>query len=379
MFNLLGNFSEKTGEILHKHKVTRTLCFALWKASDTLFWQPIRVAKKAPFIRAQVDMKDFMGLVIGVLLLFSVLPSIYLFGLFTVLPKIIFSFICGVFIVDVGWVIVTGEEDINEGAFVTCLFIPLIFPPFAPLWIIGLASAIAILIRNIFGGVGKNIWNPALLARLIITLSFALFVSSGWEEPFWGIPTIDSVINDVDTVTSATPLFVFKDSGQITSHWQLLTGQTPGCLGETCRITLILGGLLLCWTGIANWRIPLSYLGSVAVLSAALHYGLNMERVAPPIFQLLSGGLLLGAFFMATDPVTAPYSHFGKWVFGIGCGSLTVLLRTFGPFPEAVMFSILTMNTLKTPLDWVILQLHLRIRKPRQTGKPRDNEKGVAQ
>lgn len=371
MFNFFGNLSQKTGAIIEQRRITKIFFFALWKAADTLLWQPLETAKKAPFIRSKIDMKDFMGLVVLLLLFTSVLPAIYFFGWQTVLPRIAISFICGVFIVDVGWAIIIREKDINEGAFVTCTLVPLIFPPLTPLWVIGLASALAILIRNVFGGVGKNIWNPALLARLIIMVSFALTVSTGWKEPFWGIPTQESLrfgvkmsdpAQGVQAITRATPLVEFQNSGYITPWWQLLFGKASGCLGETCRAALLLGGIILCLTKVANWRIPLSFFGSAAALTALMNFW-SIGKTTPVEFQLLSGGLVLGALFMATDPVTAPSSHFGKWIFGMGCGGLTVLLRRFTSFPEAVMFSILIMNTFKSPLDWIILQWRLRTRK----------------
>lgn len=371
MFNFFGSLSQKTGKTIEQNKIAKIFFFALWKATDTLLWQPIETAKKAPFIRSKIDMKDFMGLVVLLLVVTSVCPAIYFFGWQTVLPRIAISFICGVFIIDVGWTIIVREKNINEGAFVTCILVPLIFPPLAPLWVIGLASALAILIRNISGGVGNNIWNPALLARLLIMVNFALTVSTGWKEPFWGIPTQESLrygarLNDpatgVHAITRATPLVEFQNSGYITPWWQLLLGKVSGCLGETCRAALILGGIILCLTKVANWRIPLSFLGSVAGFTAIMNFW-GAGKVAPIEFQLLSGGLVLGAFFMATDPVTAPGSHFGKWIFGIGCGGFTVLLRRFTSFPETIMFSILIMNTFKTPLDWIILQWRLRLKK----------------
>lgn len=364
MLKFVSNLSRKTGKIIAKNRIANTFCFALWKATDTLLFQPIEAAKKAPFIRSRVDMKDFMGIVVAVLVIFSVFPAIYFFGWQTVIPRILISFICGVFITDVGWAIAAKEKDINEGAFVTCMIIPLIFPPLTPLWVIGAASAIAILIRNIFGGVGRNIWNPALLARVIIVVSFAMFAASGWKEPFLEVPTQDSLRYGVDAITSATPLTQYKETGQLTPALDLLLGKTSGCLGETCRISLLVGGLILCLAKVANWRIPLSILVSVALFSYLFNLW-GMENIAPPTFQLLSGGLIFGAFFMATDPVTAPYSHFGKWIFGISCGLLIVFLRAFGPFPEAVMFSILVMNLAKIPLDWIIKQFALRMRKGR--------------
>jgi Na+-transporting NADH:ubiquinone oxidoreductase subunit B/electron transport complex protein RnfD len=277
-----------------------------------------------------------------------------------VVPKIIVSFVVGVFIVDVIWVILAKEERINEGGFVTCLFIPAFLPPQAPLWLIGVGAAVSIIFRNILGGVGHNLVNPALFGRLILTICFPTMVVSGWQEPNIGIPTIQTLINGVDAVTHATPLIHYKETGEVTSYLSLLFGASTGSLGETCRIAIIAAGIWLCKMRIANWRIPVAYLSSAVVFSAIFSLTLG-ETMVPPMLQLLSGGLIFGAFFMATDPVTTTYSQAGKWVFSIGCGFLTVVIRNFTPVPEGVMYAILFMNLVGVPIQSIILKIKYRV------------------
>ena len=319
---------------------------ALFEAFDGLIRGSKETAKTQPFIRNPMDIKQFMGGILVALVLGWVLPSIYFFGFLCVVPKIIVSFVVGVFIVDVLWVILAKEERINEGGFVTCLFIPAFLPPQAPLWLIGVGAAVSIIFRNITGGVGMNLLNPALFGRLILTICFPTMVVSGWQEPFLGIPTIQ-------------PLLVYKEAGEVTSYISLLFGTNTGSLGETCRVALIIAGVWLCKKRIANWRIPVAYLGSVFIFSALFFYIIG-ETMAPPMLQLLSGGLIFGAFFMATDPITTTYTQIGKWIFSIGCGFITVVIRNFTPIPEGVMYAILFMNLVGVPIQSIILKIKYR-------------------
>ena len=192
-------------------------------------------------------------------------------------------------------------------------------------------SVVAIVVvKQMFGGIGNNFVNPALTARIILLSSFPSAMTT-WAKPFY--------YNEgaVDAVTCATPLALYAN-GQITPTKDLLLGTTGGCLGETCAVALIIGGVYLMLRRVISPVVPLTYLSVVALLSLLL--GQNV------IFELLSGGLLLGAFFMATDYTTSPITTKGKFVFAVGCGILTFLIRTFANLPEGVSFSILIMNIL---------------------------------
>jgi electron transport complex protein RnfD len=192
--------------------------------------------------------------------------------------------------------------------------------------VVGAVVAIS-LGKQIYGGLGANPFNPALIGRVFLMITFTTPMTT------W--------INPVDGTTGATPLSLLKMQGIVTDYAKLFFGNIGGSLGETSAFLIIVGGLYLIYKGYVDWRIPVSYLGSVAILSVILGQD--------PIFHLLSGGLMLGAFFMATDMVTTPLSRFGKIIFGVGAGFFTVLIRFYGGYPEGVSFSILLMNAF-TPL-----------------------------
>ncbi|MEP9410096.1 MAG: RnfABCDGE type electron transport complex subunit D [Candidatus Brocadia sp.] len=333
---------------------------ALFGAFDGLLRGPKETAHTQPFIRNNYDVKRFMGAVLVALVVGWVLPAVYFYGWQSVATKLLVSFVIGIFVVDVIWAIVAREEHISEGGFVSCLFIPAILPPQAPLWLIGLGAAFAIIFRNILGGVGNNLVNPALFSRLFLTICFPALLVTGYQTPFAGMPDLHSFRYGLDAVTHATPFTAFKTSGETTSYLSLLLGTANGSMGETCRLALILSGLWLIKMRVANWRIPVSYLGSVFILS--VFFSLILGRtVAPPIFQLLSGGLILGAFFMATDPITTTYNQTAKWIFGAGCGLITVLIRNFTTLPEGVMYSILLMNLIAIPIQSLMVKIRYRV------------------
>jgi len=196
--------------------------------------------------------------------------------------------------------------------------------------------------KEVFGGTGRNIFNPALVGRLFVTIAFPEMMSSTWKLPY------------ADAVSAATPLSVWKSTHVAAPIMDLLMGNVAGSMGETFRIGIILGGLFLILTRVANWRVPLTYLLSVAVFSLVGNLAIP-GSVAPPEMQLLTGGLLFGAFFMATDPVTSPMTGGGKYAFGAVAGLLTVLIRSFSGFTEGVMFSIVFLNALTPLIDHVVL------------------------
>ncbi len=221
-------------------------------------------------------------------------------------------------------------------AVVTGLLLALNMPPEIPIWIPALGSAIAIVIvKGIFGGLGQNFANPAITARIVLMVSFPTLMTA-WTEAFaWK--------NVTDTVSSATPLTA-PDSYSLTS---LFLGTRPGCIGETCSILLIVGGLYLVARRVISPMIPVSFVGTVGLLTFL--FSLNMgapTAVYTACKAVMSGGLLLGAIFMATDYVTSPTYKWGKLIFGIGCGIITFVIRRFGSLPEGVSFSILLMNVL---------------------------------
>lgn len=238
---------------------------------------------------------------------------------------------------------------IKDGsAVLTGLLLALILPPATSWYAVSLGTIFAILIgKQLFGGLGANIFNPALIGRAFLVAAYPKMLTT-FLQPF-----------HVDTISSATPLALRKFSAVITPTMELFWGNIPGSLGETSAICLIIGGIYLLIRRAADWRIPLSLL-LTTILTAAIFYRINPAN-GSPLFHLFSGGLLLGAFFMATDPVTTPVTKKGRYIFGIGCGVLIMVLRYFSGFPEGVMYSILFANAF-TPLI-------NRYTKPPQFGK----------
>ncbi|MBQ5332232.1 MAG: RnfABCDGE type electron transport complex subunit D [Oscillospiraceae bacterium] len=216
-------------------------------------------------------------------------------------------------------------------AAVTGLLLGMNLPPeINPLFgVIGSFVAIGIT-KQLFGGIGQNFANPAIVGRIVLMLSFTGHMSR-WSAPFY-------YKNTADAVTTATPL-VTKDA----DYLSLFLGTTGGCIGETCALALIIGGLFLMFTRIITPHAPFAFIGTVALLT--------FLAGDDPLYAILSGGLMLGAFFMATDYATTPLTGKGKLIFGIGCGVLTFAIRKFGSYPEGVSFSILLMNLLVPYID----------------------------
>ena len=211
------------------------------------------------------------------------------------------------------------------------------------------------LIKQMFGGIGQNFVNPALTARIILLNSFPSRMTH-WVQPFDYAATADAV-------TTATPLGILKEGGgELPSYLDLFLGNTGGCLGETCALAILLGGVYLIARRVISPVIPVTYLATVAALS--------MMMGRDPLFDLLSGGLLLGAFFMATDYTTSPLYFWGRIVFAFGCGLVTMLIREFGSLPEGVSYSIILMNILTPLIERAI--------KPHPFGAPKKQKKGGA-
>lgn len=222
-------------------------------------------------------------------------------------------------------------------AVITGLLLAFCVPPHLPLWMAALGSIFSIVIaKHLFGGLGQNIFNPALIGRAFLLASFPVAMTT-WSSP-------------LDGMTTASPLGIMKEAtGQaLPSLGELFLGSVSGSIGETSALALLLGGVYLLYRGHIDWRIPGTFLGTVFVLTA-IAGAVNGEGLWYPFFHLCAGGLFLGAFFMATDWVTSPVTKLGRLIFGSGCGVLVVLIRLKGGYPEGVAYSILLMNVV-TPL-----------------------------
>lgn len=321
-----------------------TLLRPLVNAADSMFFRGVEVTEGAPHIRDGVNLKRMFIFVV-----FAAMPSalagIYLFGMRVIL------FILISYVVGIGVEVVFAalrKEEISEGAFVTCILYPLTLPPDLPLWMVALGIFVGTMFgKEVFGGTGFNIFNPALVGRMFLYICFPAAMTSNWLEPLG------------DAITTATPLALFKSSGDLVSYGNLFWGNVSGSVGETSAFLIIIGGLFLIITRVADWRIPVSYLGSAALFAFIFH-GMNPTLFSPVLFQLLSGGLLFGAFFMATDPVSSPFTKEGRWLFGFLCGFLTILIRGVSGYIEGVMFAILFMNIFSSIIDHMALSMRYR-------------------
>ena len=252
---------------------------------------------------------------------------------------------------EMGYCKLVGRENPTGdfSAVVTGLLLAFNMPAGLPWWMAVVGSFVAIVVvKQLFGGMGYNFANPAIVGRIAMALGYTGAMTS------YVFPN-----NGIDALASATPLAVASEVGSA-GYMTLLIGKHGGVLGETCAVTILLGGLYLIWTKVISPVIPVTYLATAAVLSVC--FGMD------PIYQLLSGGLMLGAFFMATDYVTSPTTDKGKVVFGIGLGLITMLIRRFGTMNEGVSFAILLMNLVVPYIDVLTRQDKLGIAKVKKGG-----------
>jgi electron transport complex protein RnfD len=289
------------------------------------------IVSPAPHIRFKATTSRIMLDVI-IALLPALIFAIYIFG-----PRAaLVTGVCVISCVFFEWTfekILKRKNTINDlSAVITGMLLAYNLPVTIPVWqaIFGSFTAI-ILVKQLYGGLGKNFANPAITARIVMFLAFPVTMTT-WAIPFaWK--------NAADVITGATPLaLLFKGQTDTLVTSDLFLGFHGGCLGEVSCAALLLGGLYLIIRGVISWHTPVSFIAVVFALTALA--GAN------PFQHIFSGGLFLGAIFMATDYVTSPQTNSGRVVFGIGCGLLTVLIRLFGSYPEGVSFSILIMNTL---------------------------------
>ncbi len=298
------------------------------------------VVSVSPHLRDNVNTQTVMRGVFAALFP-AILASVYLFG-WRAAQAIGVSVAVSLLTEVLSRLVSKREVTVRDGsAAVTGVLFAFVIPPQTPLWMVALGAFLAIfLVKQLFGGLGYNIFNPALTARAVLLSSFPVAMTS-WIKPVLSLGAVDAV-------SAASALGIVKEAARSGvpaempyGYMDLLLGNIPGSLGETCKIALLLGAAFLLIRGIVNWRIPLTFIGSVALLSFIVG--------RDPLFEVLSGGLILGAFFMATDYVTSPTTANGRLIFGTGCGIIAFLIRNYGGFPEGVCYSILFMNCL-TPL-----------------------------
>ena len=301
----------------------------------------------SPHVHSQFTTRNIMGMVIYALLPAGIM-GVYFLGLRAL--GVIAACVLACVLSEWCWqkfVMHTKTTIGDLSAVVTGLLLAYNLPPAIPIWMAVVGSVFAIIIvKQFYGGIGCNIVNPALAARAMMLISWPTAMTT-WT---------------LNGISGPTPLAAMK-AGTISgmpSMFDLLTGNMAGCIGETSSILLILGGAYLVWEGVISARIPLTYILSTAILAALFKHGGGMF----PVHEMLTGGLLIGAIFMATDYTTSPMSEKGQYIYAAGCALLTALIRTWGGYPEGVSFSILIMNITVPLID--------RYTSPRILGAPKN-------
>ncbi|MGD9638316.1 MAG: RnfABCDGE type electron transport complex subunit D [Alphaproteobacteria bacterium] len=306
------------------------------------------IVSTSPHIKSDVSTSKIMfGVVIA--LIPAIIAALAFFGMGAVKVIVVSVLSCVIFEYLIQKMLFKQENiSIKDGsAIISGLLLAFNLPAIVPLWTVVVGALVTIGVAKMsFGGLGKNPFNPAIVGRLFLMISFPSYMST------WGVPRLLDFSN-TDAQTGATTLGVIKEAvanGQsltdvnLPSYWDLFVGQIGGSLGEVSALALLLGGIYMLIRKIISWHIPVAYLGTVAFISLLLWY-YDPTKFADPIVHLISGGVMLGAIFMATDYATSPMYSKGKIVFGIGCGLLTISIRNFGAYPEGVAFSILIMNS----------------------------------
>jgi len=300
----------------------------------------------SPHIKTEEDIRSIMTDVV-IALMPALAIAVFTFGMRAFIVTAVSVLGCVFFEWGYRKVLKKPSSIGDLSAVVTGILLAYCLPVTIPLWVVIIGDFVAIVIvKQLFGGIGKNFMNPALLARAVL-FSWPVMMAT-WAEPRTALPVFKT---PVDVISTATPLSYLKGGNMpADSIMEMALGQTAGCIGEISAVALVAGGLYLLYRRVITLRIPLSFIGTVALLTFLFPKG-GADNVQFMLCELLSGGLMLGAIFMATDYTTSPVTRKGQIIFGIGCGALTVFIRYFGSYPEGVSYAILIMNALVWPID----------------------------
>ena len=351
---------------------------------ETFLFVPSTTSKTGTHIHDAIDSKRIMSLVVIALipaLLFGMYNvgyqhyvhagisgsfiEMFAYGFLAVLPKIIVSYVVGL---GIEFVVAQWEkEEIQEGFLVSGMLIPMIVPVDCPLWMLAVATAFSVIFaKEVFGGTGMNIFNPALITRAFLFFAYPTKMSG---DAVWvSGDSICGLVKTVDGLTAATPLGVAKVAECPAFSWDMVTGLIPGSIGETSVIAIAIGAVILLWSGVASWKTMLSVFVGGAVM------GLIFNTIGPdtgvahmPWYEhLCLGGFCFGAVFMATDPVTSSRTENGKFVYGFLIGAMAIIIRVLNPgYPEGMMLAILLMNIFAPLIDYVIVQNNISRRAKR--------------
>jgi Na+-transporting NADH:ubiquinone oxidoreductase subunit B len=369
---------EKGGKLFMFH--------SFFDAVEAVIFVPDTVTTKGTHVRDGVDLKRIMITVV-----FALVPAM-LFGIYNIglqhfasigveadfwqmvwfgflkfLPLLLVSYIVGLGI-EIIFNQIKGHE-VSEGYFVTGLLIPLIVPIDVPLWQLTIAIIFAVIIgKEVFGGTGMNIFNPALVTRAFLFFSYPAWMSG---DTVWVEGMVDGGAAIVDGFSGATPLALAAahDIQSMPSVMSMIIGTIPGSIGETSFIAIMLGAAILLITGVGSWKIMVSaFAGGFGMALIMKTFAVNPYMELPAYYHLIMGGFAFGAVFMATDPVTGAQTETGKWIYGFMIGILAVLIRVLNPaFPEGMMLAILFMNVFAPLVDHYIVEANIKRRLKRAT------------
>ena len=396
--NFLKNILKQSGKLFEEGKPL-SWAYPVWEATDTILFSTDKQTSSGPHVRDNMDIKRVMFSVVIALIpcyLFGAynigylnalatdvsrsLIDNFIFGMSYVLPVLIVTFVSGA-ICELSFAIIRKHE-VNEGFLVTCALIPLTMPPDVPLWQVFIGTAFGIIIgKEIFGGVGTNIFNPALTARAFMYFAFPTKMSG---DKIWAVgpdgytgatalaipanPTEADIANLSSNGLDVTASNLLNQSTQFDfSLWNMFWGLIPGSIGETNKLIILIGAAFLIYIGIASWRTMLaSVIGLVftaSIFNLLSGYSTNAMLTITPLEHLLIGSFLFGVVFMATEPVTSAHTEKGKWIYGFMIGVLTVLIRSINPaYPEGVMLAILIMNMFGPLIDYYVVQSNINMR-----------------
>jgi Na+-transporting NADH:ubiquinone oxidoreductase subunit B len=390
----IRKLSENLGPIFGKNGKYRKF-YPLFEVIDTFFLTPATRTSRGPHIRDKIDSKRFMITVV-IALFPAIIVGMYNIGYQTfkaqgisatlvdclwsgflvMLPVIIVTYAVGL-----GWEIIFAivrKHEMNEGFFVTGILFVLVLPPTIPLWQVAVAVTFGVIIgKEVFGGTGMNIFNPALTARAFLFFAYPGHISG--DKVWTAIDlTKDKII---DSYSGATPLLVASSGhpGDVAttavanagfSFSDMFFGLIPGSMGETSFLAIFIGALILIIAGVGSWRImtavTLGGVGMAWIMNLAAGPGSSSILTLPPHYHLVMGGFAFGAVFMATDPVSAAATNTGKWIYGIMIGVMAILIRTVNPaYPEGMMLAILFMNVFSPLIDYYVLKANMRRRLSR--------------
>lgn len=358
-------------------------------AFESFLFVPDRVTSGGAHIRDSIDLKRTMTVVILALLpalVFGMFNTGYQhflsigenipffswqgfgFGFLKVLPVIVVSYVTGLGIEFI-FAQIKGHE-VNEGFLVSGMLIPLIMPVDVPLWMVALATAFAVVFgKEVFGGTGMNVFNPALLSRVFLFFAYPAFMTG---DKIW-IAGLTKGQGVVDGFSGATPLgeAAAGHIDKLPSFMDMFLGTIPGSIGETSALAILIGAVILVATGIGSWKIMVSVVAGGLVMGGILNlWGANPYMEVPFYYHLVMGGFAFGAVFMATDPVTGAQTEKGKWIYGFFIGLMSILIRVVNPaYPEGVMLAILLMNIFAPLIDHFVVQSNINRRLKRIPAK----------